>query len=180
MSALNTVGLVLFDSIIASAARLIPSYRCTAPGAVRYVEKSPVLPTLPFSANIAFEKALYAGPLVSVTRLSARKFDESVFAPTAADTDLYQSGEIVAEVPIMGGSLPPFSCLTSERNVASGEPSASVRITSGWAATIFAASVRNVLALRSSVWLATSVWPAFLIAEIAGAMNVCEPMSLPN
>ena len=112
--------------------------------------------------------------------MSAEKSFASVLAPTAADTDLNQSGEIVAEVPITGIILPPLSCLTSDRNAASVGPSASVRITSGLEATIAAASVRNVVALRSSVWLATSVSPAFLIAAIAGAMNVCEPMSLPN
>ena len=91
-----------------------------------------------------------------------------------------QSGEIVAEVPITGIILPPLSCLTSERNAASVGPSASVRITSGLDAAIAAASVRNVFALRSRVWLETSFRPAFLIAAIAGAMNVCEPMSLPK
>jgi hypothetical protein len=44
---------VLFAATIASAARLMPSYRCTAPGAVRYVLKLPVFPALPFSAKIA-------------------------------------------------------------------------------------------------------------------------------
>ena len=91
-----------------------------------------------------------------------------------------QSGEIVAEVPITGIILPPFSCLTSDRNAASVGPSASVRITSGLLFTIRAASVRNVVALRSSVSLAASVSPAFLIAAIAGATKVCDPMSLPN
>ena len=101
-------------------------------------------------------------------------------APIAADTDLNQSGEIVAEVPITGIILPSLSCLTSERNAASVAPSASVRITSGLDMTIASASVRKVVALRSSVWLDVSVSPAFLIAAIAGLMNVCEPMSLPN
>src|ERR1035441_6831931 len=147
----NTAAEVLCDAIIASAARLIPSYRCTAPGAVRYVEKSPVLPTLPFSAKIALEKTRNDGPAVSTTRLSARKLDASVLPPIAAETDLNQSGEIVAEVPITGITLPPLSCFTSDRKAASVGPSASVRITSGLALTICAASVRNVFALRSSV-----------------------------
>ena len=101
-------------------------------------------------------------------------------SPTAAATDLYQSGEIVAEVPITGIILPPLSCLTSDRNAASVGPSASVMITSGLAAAIDAASVRNVFAFRSRVWLETSVIPAFLIAAMAGPTNVCDPMSLPN
>ena len=101
--------------------------------------------------------------------------------PTADETDLNQSGEIVAEVPITGIILPPLSCLTSDRNAASVGPSASVRITSG-----LVASDRRRLGPerarargRASGWT-TSVSPAFLIAAIAGAMNVCEPMSLPK
>src|ERR1700704_970348 len=116
---------------MASAARLMPSYGCPAPGAVRYVEKLPVLPTFPFSALSAVANGWYDGPEDSTTRLSAEKFEASVPLPTAAATDLYQSGEIVAEVPITGIILPLLSCLTSDRNAASVGPSASVMITSG-------------------------------------------------
>ena len=112
--------------------------------------------------------------------MSAEKFGASVEAPTAAATDLYQSGEIVAEVPMTGIILPPLSCLTSDRKAASVGPRASVMITSGLAAATAAASVRNVVALRSRVWLETSCIPAFLMAAIAGATNVCDPMSLPK
>jgi hypothetical protein len=135
---------------------------------------------LPFSASIALANAENAGPLLSVIRLSAWNSPASVLPPTALETDLNQSGEIVADVPITGIILPPLSCLTSVRNEASVGPRASVRITSGFESTIFAASVRNVVALRSRVWLDTSCSPAFLMAAIAGAMNVCEPMSLPK
>ena len=144
------------------------------------MSKLPVLPTLPFSDSRPAGTAAYAGPLVSVTRLSAWKLLASVDAPTAAATDLYQSGEIVADVPMTGIILPPLSCFTSDRNVASAGPSASVKITSGCAATILSASVRNVVADRSSVSFATRVWPALPIEVMAGLMNVWDPMSLPN
>ena len=98
---------------------------------------------------------MYEGPLVSVTRLSAWKLLASVDAPIAAATDFCQSGEIVADVPMTGIILPPLSCLTSDRKVASAGPSASVKITSGCAATILSASVRNVFADRSRVSFAT-------------------------
>jgi hypothetical protein len=117
---------------------------------------------------------------VSTTRLSARKLCDSTLAPTAAETALYQSGEIVADVPMIGIVLPPFCCLSSDRNAASAGPRASVRITSGCAARIFAASVRNVVALRSRVSFATSDSWAFLMAATAGPTNVCDPMSFPN
>ena len=104
----------------------------------------------------------------------------SVDAPIAAATDLYQSGEMSAEVPMTGIILPPLSCLTSDRNVASVGPSASVRITSGCAETILSASVRKLDAFRSSVSLAARVIPALPIALMAGWMNVCDPMSLPK
>src|SRR6266705_5638609 len=180
MNGAYTLGEVDFASAMASADRLIASYRCTAPGAVRYVSKLPVLPTLPFSDMMACWNGAYAGPLVSVTRLSAWKLLASVGLPTAAATDLYQSGEIVADVPMTGIILPALSCFTSDRNVASAGPSASVRITSGCAATILSASVRNVLACRSRLSLAASVMPALPIAVMAGWMKVWEPMSLPN
>ena len=93
---------------------------------------------------------------------------------------MYQSGEIVADVPMTGIILPPLSCFTSDRNVASAGPSASVKITSGCAATILSASVRNVFADRSRVSFATRVWPALPIEVMAGLMNVWDPMSLPN
>ena len=76
--------------------------------------------------------------------------------------------------------FPPLSCFTSDRNVASVGPSASVRITSGCAAMIFSASVRKLDAFRSSVSLAAKVIPALPIALIAGWMKVCDPISLPN
>ena len=53
-------------------------------------------------------------------------------------------------------------------------------IASGWDWTIAAASVRKVVAFRSSDWLVVRVIPAFLSAATAGWMKVCEPMSLPN
>jgi hypothetical protein len=53
-------------------------------------------------------------------------------------------------------------------------------IASGWDWTIASASVRNVVAVRSSAWLVVSVMPAFFSAEMAGWMKVCEPMSFPN
>ena len=59
---------------------------------------------------------------MSTTRLSARKLCDSALAPTAAETDLYQSGEMVADVPITGIVLPPFCCLTSDRKAASAGP----------------------------------------------------------
>ena len=74
-----------------------------------------------------------------MTRSSAWKLLASVEAPIAAATDLYQSGEIVADAPITGMNLLPSSCSTSQRNVASAGPSASVKITSGCAATILSA-----------------------------------------
>ena len=42
------------------------------------------------------------------------------------------------------------------------------------------ASLRNVVALRSSVWFVVRVIPAFFSALIAGWMKVWDPMSLPN
>ncbi len=45
---------------------------------------------------------------------------------------------------------------------------------------IASASVRNVVAFRSRLWLVVRVIPAFLSALIAGWMKVCDPMSLPN
>ena len=45
------------------------------------------------------ENAWYAGPLDSVTRLSARKLDVKVAAPTAAAAALKNGGEMAAEVP---------------------------------------------------------------------------------
>ena len=53
-------------------------------------------------------------------------------------------------------------------------------IASGWDWTIASASVRNVVAVRSSVWSVVSVIPAFFSAAMAGWMKVCEPMSLPK
>ncbi len=73
---------------------------------------------------------------------------------------------------MIGIIVPPLSCLISANNVGSALPSASVMIASGCAATIFAASVLNVVACRSSVSLATSCSPALAIEAIAGWMNV--------
>src|SRR5579864_4143585 len=102
---------------------------------------------------IAVWNGVYAGPLVAVTRLSAWKLVASVDAPIAAATDLYQSGEMSADVPMTGIIVPPLSCLTS---------------------------VRKVLACRFSVSFATSDSPALLMELMAGAMNVWDPMSLPK
>ena len=66
-----------------------------------------------------------------MTRLSARKSEVRFEAPIAFDTVEYQAGSIVAEVPTTGIIFPPLSCFTSERNVASDGPSASVKITCG-------------------------------------------------
>jgi len=62
-----------------------------------------VLPTLPFSALSAEAKGdrTVRGFHDEVVGREGRG---SVLAPTAADTDLYQSGEIVAEVPMTGSS----------------------------------------------------------------------------
>ena len=87
---------------------------------------------------------------------------------------------MAAEVPMTGMILPPLSCLISENKVGSAEPSASVMIASGLDWTIASASVRKVVAFRSSVWLVVRVIPAFLSAAMAGCTKVCEPMSLPN
>src|SRR6266700_3069468 len=181
MSGPYTLGLVLFDMIMARAARLIPSYRCTPPGALRYVVKLPVVPgTLPCWARSAAENAWNAGPLVSVTRLSAWKSDANVPAPTAAAAALKNGGEMAPDVPMTGIILPPLSCWISENRVGSAGPRASVMIASGWDWTIASASVRNVVAFRSSVWSVARVIPAFFSAPMAGWTKVCEPMSLPK
>src|ERR1700722_4567988 len=112
MSGPYTLGSVDLDMTIASAARLIPSYRCTPPGALRYVVKSPVAPgTLPCWARSAAEKAWNAGPLVSVTRLSAWKSDANALAPTAAAAALKNVGGGAAELPRKRQILPPLRCL---------------------------------------------------------------------
>ena len=83
-------------------------------------------------------------------------------------------------MPTIGIIWPPLSCLISENKVGSAEPSASVMTASGWDWMIASASVRKVVADRSSVWLVVSVIPAFFSALIAGWIKVCDPMSLPN
>src|SRR6516225_977787 len=99
MSGPYVLGLVLLDMIIASAARLMPSYRCTPPGALRYVVKFPVAPgTLPCWAISAAENAWKAGPLDSTTRLSAWKLVAKMDGPTAAAADLKNGGEMAADV----------------------------------------------------------------------------------
>ena len=112
--------------------------------------------------------------------MSAWNPDTKAEAPTAAAEDLKNAGEMAADVPITGIILPPLSCLISEKRVGSAAPSASVMIASGWEWTIASASLRNVVALRSSVWLVVIVIPAFFSALTAGWMKVCDPMSLPN
>ena len=125
--------------------------------------KSPVAPgTLPCWDSSAVLNALNAGPVDSTTRLSAWKLLANVLAPTAAAADLKNAGEMAAEVPMIGIILPWLSCLISENKVGSAEPSASVMMASGCDWMIASASVRNVVALRSSVWLVVSVMPAFL------------------
>ena len=104
----------------------------------------------------------------------------NVVAPTAAAADLKNAGEMAADVPMIGIIFPPLSCEISWNRVGSAAPSASVMIASGCDWMIASASVRNVVALRSSVWLVVRVIPAFFSAAIAGWMKVCEPMSLPN
>ena len=69
---------------------------------------------------------------------------------------------------MIGMILPPLSCLISWNRVGSAAPSASVMIASGWDATIASASVRKVVACRSSVWLVVSVIPAFFSEAMAG------------
>ena len=103
-----------------------------------------------------------------------------MLAPTAAAADLKNGGEIAAEVAMIGMLLPPLSCLISANRVASAVPSASVMTACGCDRMIASASVRNVVALRSSVWLVVTVIPAFLSEAMAGCTKVCEPMSLPN
>jgi hypothetical protein len=80
-----------------------------------------------------------------------------VLAPSAAAADLKNAGEIAAEVPMIGMTLPPLSCLISENKVGSAAPRASVMTASGCDWTIAAASVRNVVAFRSSDWLVVRV-----------------------
>src|SRR2546422_10349593 len=78
----------------------------------------------------------------------AMKYLTRSSTPIAAETALNQTGSIVADDPITG-IMPLLSCLTSERYVASAGPSASVRITSGLAASSLATSVRYEDCLRS-------------------------------
>ena len=69
--------------------------------------KSPVAPgTLPCWASSAAENAWKAGPLVSVTRLSAWKPAANVLAPTADAAALKNGGEMAADVPMIGITLP--------------------------------------------------------------------------
>ena len=87
---------------------------------------------------------------------------------------------MAADVATIGMILPPLSCLISENRVGSALPRASVMIASGCEAMIASASVRKVVAFRSSVWLVVRVIPAVFSPAIAGWMKVCDPMSLPN
>src|SRR6266851_3515037 len=57
-------------------------------------------------------------------------------------TSLNQAGSMVADVPMNGIVFPPFSSFTSPRYVPA-EPSASVKITSGWKASMEVTSVRK-------------------------------------
>ena len=81
---------------------------------------------------------------------------------------------------MIGIIFPWLSCLISANSVGSAVPSASVMMASGWDWMIAVASVRNVVAFRSSVWLVVRVIPAFFSEATAAGTKVCDPMSLPN
>jgi hypothetical protein len=75
----------------------------------------------------------------------------------------------------MGIVLPPLSRLISANKVGSAVPSASVMIACGCEWMIASASVRNVVAFRSSVWLVVTAIPAFLSAPMAGCTKGLRP-----
>src|SRR5260370_37591870 len=89
-------------------------------------------------------------------------------------------GSMVADVARKGIIFPPFCVFTSLRYVPAA-PSASVRITSGWVASIACTSVRyEVPGVRLIGWLMAVVPPGLVNALVAGVTKACEPMSLPK
>jgi hypothetical protein len=97
----------------------------------------------------------------------------------ASFTCLNQTGSMVADVPMKGITLPLFCCFSSFMYVPA-EPMVSVRITSGFASSNLATSVRYDAAPSLIAWLMAIVTPSLFNAATAGPTNVCEPMSSPN
>ena len=174
------VELVLWAASMASAAKLMPSYRCTAPGAVKYVEKLPVLPTFPFSALSAETKA---GRKVRPSRrrgCQPRSSSQSGSAYRGRDR-LVPVGGDRRRGPDHRDHLAAVELLElgQERRLRGPERLGHDLRRAWpprWPPPRCGTCSRSG---RGSGWRPVS-YPAFFMAAIAGATKVWEPMSLPK